>query len=231
MTVAAPPRRTGLRGILGTYPNAVLLIIQLGGLLIYPFTGDDALGRSAYSVVQLLVLGAAVAAVRMTPALTWISALIGVPALVFSVLDVFAHDAYWVTVGLDVTHAIFYLYTAYALIRYMFSDNEVGADEIYATGACFTVVAWAFAYLYGLVQTVWSAQFTTGVPHHGPLSWIELIFLSFTTMTGTGLSDIYPVGDHARSVAMLEQLAGVNYLGLVVARLLGMTLTKFRKEP
>ncbi|MBO1755150.1 ion channel [Allobranchiibius sp. CTAmp26] len=231
MTVAAPRRRTGLRGILGTYPNAVLLIIQLGGLLIYPFTGDSTPGRTAYSVVQLLVLVVAVAAVRMTPALTWISATIGVPALIFSVLDVPLHDAYWVTVGLDATHAIFYLYTAYALIRYMFSDNEVGADEIYATGACFTVVAWAFAYLYGLVQTVWSGQFTAGTTHHGPLTWIELVFLSFTTMTGTGLSDIYPVGDHARSVAMLEQLAGVNYLGLVVARLLGMTLTRFRKEP
>lgn len=109
--------------------------------------------------------------------------------------------------------------------------TEVGADEIFATGACFTVVAWAFAYLYGLVQVLGGAsQFSLGSQDNTMLSFIQLIFLSFTTMTGTGLSDIVPTGDHARSIVMLEQLAGVNYLALVVARLLGMTLAKFRLE-
>ncbi len=231
MSEAAPPHRSGLRRLLGSYPNAILLGIQLGGLLIYPVTGNGALGRSMYSVVQLLVLTAAVFAVRLTPALTWISATIGMPALVFSVLDVPWHDVTAVAVGLDVTHAAFYFYTAYALIRYMFADNVVGPDEVFATGACFTVVAWGFAYCFALVETLGGAgQFQIGTKASGPLDWIELLFLSFTTMTGTGLSDIYPIGPYARSVTMFEQLAGVNYLGLVVARLLGMTMTRFRKD-
>lgn len=231
MTLAHPGRRTGAQRILGDYPSAVLLGIQLTGIVLYPFLGDDPVSRSAFAVIQQLVLIAAVAAVRMTPALTVVSAIIGVPALVFAVLDVPLHNDQWVVIGLDSTHAVFYLYTAYALIRYMFQNSEVGADEIFATGACFTVVAWAFAYLYGLVQALGgSDQFTLGSEQNATLSFIQLIFLSFTTMTGTGLSDIVPTGDHARSVVMLEQLAGVNYLALVVARLLGMTLAKFRFE-
>lgn len=63
MTLAHPGRRTGIQRILGNYPSAVLLGIQLAGLLIYPFLGDDALGRSAFAVVQQLVLVAAVGAV------------------------------------------------------------------------------------------------------------------------------------------------------------------------
>ena len=47
-------------------------------------------------------------------------------------------------------------------------------------------------------------------------------------MTGTGLSDIAPAGNHARSFIILEELAGMNYVALVVARLLGLTLAKFR---
>ena len=41
-----------------------------------------------------------------------------------------------------------YFYTGYALLRYMFADHVVTTDELYATGATFTVVAWGFAYVY-----------------------------------------------------------------------------------
>ena len=37
---------------------------------------------------------------------------------------------------------------------------------------------------------------------------MELLFLSFTTLTSTGLSDIVPVQAFARSLVMIEQLAG-----------------------
>ncbi len=231
MTLSHVERPRGVQRLLGNYPSAVLLGIQLLGIVLYPFLGDDAVGRSAFAVIQQLVLIAAVAAVRMTPALTVLSLVIGVPALVFAVLDVPLHDETWVIIGLDSTHAVFYLYTAYALIRYMFQDSDVGADEIFATGACFTVVAWGFAYLYGLVQALGgNGQYAIGIEQSSPLSFLQLLFLSFTTMTGTGLSDIVPTGGHARSIVMLEQLAGVNYLALVVARLLGMTLARFRLE-
>jgi hypothetical protein len=37
-----------------------------------------------------------------------------------------------------------------------------------------------------------------------------------------GLSDIVPVLPHARSVVMVEMVAGVMYIALVVARLVGL---------
>jgi hypothetical protein len=63
------------------------------------------------------------------------------------------------------------------------------------------------------------------------LTWFQLLFLSTTTLTGTGLSDITPVADAnpARSVIMLQMLTGMNYIALVIARLLGLTLIKFRR--
>ena len=42
----------------------------------------------------------------------------------------------------------------------------------------------------------------------GDRTWMELLFLSFTTLTSTGLSDVVPVEPFARSLVMLEQLAG-----------------------
>jgi hypothetical protein len=209
------------------HPSGVLLAVQLLGVILYPFTEEASLGRAAFSLFGLVVLGVAVGAVRATPAMTWVAMLLGGPVLVLTIWEV-ADPGNQVVAGWSAGfHSAFYFYTAYSLIRYMFADNWVTRDELFATGACFTVVAWAFAYLYTVVQFLWPGSFTA--PHGSTMSWMELLFLSFTTMTGTGLSDIVPSGSHARSFIMLEQLAGLNYVALVVARLLGLTLVKFRR--
>jgi hypothetical protein len=41
-----------------------------------------------------------------------------------------------------------------------------------------------------------------------------------------GLSDITPALEHARSLVMVEQVAGVLYVALVVARLVGLTVAR-----
>ena len=41
-----------------------------------------------------------------------------------------------------------------------------------------------------------------------------------------GLSDVFPIGAHARSLVMVEQVAGVLYVALVVARLVGLTVAR-----
>jgi hypothetical protein len=55
---------------------------------------------------------------------------------------------------------------------------------------------------------------------------MELLFLSFTTLTSTGLSDVVPITPHARAVLMIEQLAGLGYVALFVSRLVGLTISR-----
>ncbi len=78
------------------------------------------------------------------------------------------------------------------MIRYLFHDDKVTRDELYATGAAFTVVAWGFAYVYAAAQVVWPGSFVA-YDGEGARSWFELLFLSFTTLTSVGLSDVIPV--------------------------------------
>ena len=124
-----------------------------------------------------------------------------------------------------VFHVPFYFFVSYAMIRYLFEDYEITRDELFAVGAAFTVVAWAFAYLYAGAQVLWPGSFISyGTPDAGdPLPWFELLYLSFTTLTSVGLSDVYPVLDHSRALVMVEQVAGVLYVALVIARFVGLT--------
>ena len=53
---------------------------------------------------------------------------------------------------------------------------------------------------------------------------MELLFLSFTTLSGVGLGDIIPLLPMARALVMIEQFAGVMYIALVVSRLVAMSV-------
>ena len=210
------------------HPSGVLLVCQLLAVLLYPFLSDSGAGRAVLGVVGMLVVGLALWAVRRTPALNVVALALGLPALVFTVLDAgFPHnDAIGLTSAL--LHAPFYFYVSYAMIRYLFHDDHVTHDELFATGAAFTVVAWGFAYVFTAVQITWPGSFATPGQASDPRGWFELLYLSFTTLTSVGLSDVAPTLAHARSVVMLEQMAGVMYVALVVARLVGLTIRRDR---
>jgi hypothetical protein len=204
------------------HPSALLLTLQLLAVLAYPFLDDNVAGRAALGTVQVGVVLVAAWAVRRTPTLSWVALLLAGPAMVLSVLEALTDDAGWVVLSSALFHVPFYLFVSYAMIRYLFHDDRVTRDELFATGAAFTVVAWAFAYVYAAAQVIWPGSFI-GYSGAGERPWFELLYLSFTTLTSVGLSDVSPVMDHARSLVMLEQLAGVFYVALVVARLVGLT--------
>lgn len=209
------------------HPSAVLLAAQLLGVLVYPFM-DGPTGRAAVSLFGLVVLVLAVWTLRTTPALTWVSVLLGIPVVILTVVEALDPGNQTILLWSSVLHAAFYLYTTYGLIRYMFRDRFVTRDELFATGATFTVVAWAFAYLYMACQVVWPGSFIAALQPDAPRSWVELLFLSFTTLTSTGLSDVVPVLAQARSIVMIEQVAGLMYVAFVISRLVGLTLLRGR---
>ena len=227
--VSPSPLPRSAVGTLRRNPSALLLAVQLLSVLAYPFLDSSALGRAGVGVVGLVVVAAALWAVRRTPALTWVALVVGVPAMVLTVLEAIypSHDT--VVLLSAAFHAPLYLYISYGMVRYVFADEQVTSDEIYAVGAAFTVVAWGFAYVYSGAQVIWPGSFA-GADGPGHQSWFELLFLSFTTLTSTGLSDITPALAHARSLSMVEQVTGVFYIAFVVARMVALTVIRRRPD-
>jgi hypothetical protein len=204
------------------HPSGILLVGQLLVVLAYPFLGESTPGRAVIGVVQMALVFTAVVAVRRTPALSWVGVTLGVPAMLFAVLEALEPSTAWIVLASAAFHVPFYFFVSYAMIRYLFHDDRVTRDELFATGAAFTVVAWAFAYLYAACQAIWPDSFAN-YAGGGELPWFELLYLSFANLTGVGLSDVVAVQNHARSIVMVEQLAGVLYVALVIARLVGLT--------
>jgi hypothetical protein len=209
---------------LGREPSAILLAVQLAGVLVYPFMEGSG-GRALFSLFGIVVLGLVVLAVRSTPALNWVSVMLGVPATVLLLTQAVTGDDALLPYS-SALEAILYFYAAGALIAYMLADHEITRDELYAVGATFTLVAWGFAYIFVVWQAIEPGSFTAAVDPGGERTWMELLFLSFTTLSSTGLSDVVPIDPFARALVMIEQVAGVAYIAMVVSRLVSLTIPR-----
>jgi hypothetical protein len=213
------------------HPSAGLLLVQLGGILLYPWMEASPRGRALFGAFGLLVLGVALWVVRRGPWLTWIAGIIALPVVVLALVQAIAPTP-GVMVGTAALEAIFYFYATGSLIAYMLQDTIATTDELYAAGATFTLLAWAFAYLYVVCQGVFPGSFATSpeaLDPQGWRSWMELLYLSFIVLSSVGMSDIAPATPLARALVMLEAFAGVMYIALVVSRLVGL-VTIARRE-
>ena len=198
---------------------------QLASLLIYPFIEGRGVERALFSVLGIALLGLVVLAVRDAPGWTLPGFVLAVPASVLLLIQAITGSDDLLPYSSAIEAAL-YLYAAGALIAYMLADHEVTRDELFAVGATFTLVAWAFAYMYTVCQAAAPGSFTAANNPTGDRTWIELLFLSFTNLSSTGLSDVAPVRAFARSLVMLEQISGLAYVAMLVSRLVGLTVLR-----
>ena len=205
-------------------PSALLLAGQLAGVLLYPFMEGSEVGRALFSLFGIAILGLVVLAVRSTRGLTRVTVLLGAPATVLLLVQAATRsdELQPYSSGFE---AVLYFYAAGALIAYMLADHFITRDELWAVGATFTLVAWAFAYVYVVIQAVEPGSFS-GSEADGERTWLELLYLSFTSLTSVGLSDIVPVKPLARGVVMIEMLAGLGYVAVLVSRIIGLTIRR-----
>jgi len=202
-------------------PSRTLFMVQLLALLLYPFLDDNRIGQVVSTALSVGVLAAAVWMVHRSPRPGWVAgvlAIVGVGAWA-------AHSATG-SIALAVIgalgYAAAYFYAAASLITYMMGDDRATRDELWAAGATFMLFAEAYAWLFMLCQQLQVDAFLAPGGVKGTLTWVELMFLSATNISATGLSDIMPLSPHARTIAIVEQWNGVMYMALIVSRLAGM---------
>lgn len=208
------------------HPSAFLLAAQLLSLLLYPLMDQTQSGRLLFGAVALVVVPLAVWVVNRSASFNLIAWLLAVPAMLLTVVGVaFGHVQLLPLAACF--EAALYFYAAASLISYMLHDHRVTSDELYASGAAFTLLAWGFAYAYFVCQAWYPGSFT-GLEPERPRQWMELLFYSFSNLSATGIGDTLPVSSPARVLTMLEQFAGVGYIATVVSRLIGLTILRYK---
>lgn len=212
-------------GLARQHPSAFLLAAQFLSLVLYATIDGNSSGRALLGALGVLILALVFWVINRSPANRWVAWVLIVPSFALTLLSTF-----FVTPGIVILSSLFdavlYFYAAASLIAYMMGDDRVTLDELFAAGATFTLLAWGFAYLF-LVCQIWFPGSFMGGPDPGETrTFLELLFLSFTNLSATGITDIMPVSSPARVLVMIEQFAGIAYIAVVVSRLIGMTIVR-----
>ena len=205
------------------HPSAILMLVQLIGMLVYPFLEYTSGGKTVFNVIGIIVLGVATRMVRRTPGHAWISASIALPVIILLALQTFFDMPHLLPIQ-SALEALFYFYAAGSLIAYMMEDRETTTDELFAAGATFTLLAWGFTHVFVMIEAIAPGSFAAAVNVSNPRTWTELNYLSFALLSSTGIGDVIPLTSYTRAVASVEMLVGIMYLTAVVTRLIGFTL-------
>ena len=207
-------------------PSAWLLIVQFFILILSSISNDSHISYRAISwVLGALALLLIAKVIRQSPAFTALVLFFVSGALLFSILILLGYREPAIQITAHIFESLAYFYAAYGLLRYMFADRYLTKDEMFAAGAVFTLLAWGFAFLYNICQLIDPNSFIK--PEHvGIKSWLDILFLSFSLQSATGLSDIVPSGAAARVIAIIQMFGGVMYLAVIVTRLVALQYTR-----
>jgi len=207
------------------HPSAFLLAAQLLQLALFAVFEGARYGHTVITIFGVVVLVLRVWVVRRSPGVNWIAWLLAIPTLVLSILSAFNNQAA-LLVAAFLLEALFYFYTAGSLIAYMMEDYQVTADEWFAAGATFTLLAWGYAYSYMACQAVLPGSYISSFGVEKVFTFTEMLSLSFTNLTATGLSDILPANTTALVLIMLTQFSGIGYVAIVISRLVAMAMAR-----
>jgi hypothetical protein len=207
------------------HPSAFLLAAQLLSLVLYAAFGRNASGQTLLGALGILILVLVVWVINRSASIRWIAWIFVVPSFMLSLLSILFTNANLVAWS-SLLEAVLYFYAVGSLVTYMMKDFRVTIDELFAAGATFTLLAWGFAYLYQVCQAWFPGSFVGTIYPGEPWTFLELLSLSFTNLSATGLGDIVPVTPPARVLVMLEQFSGIGYVAVVVSRLIGMTIVR-----
>ncbi len=204
-----------------THPSAFLLAAHLLFLILYPVVDGLQIKQAVISILGIVVLILRVWVVQKSPAEDWIAWILAIPAFILSIITLFIANT-TLLVWTSLLEAALYFYTAGSLVAYMMQDDVITLDEWFAAGATFTLLAWGFGYLYQFSQVFQPGSLVLGSGDFRYFTFVELLSLSFTNLSATGLCDIYPSTAFPRVAVMLEQFVGVGYVTVVISRLVSM---------
>jgi hypothetical protein len=203
-----------------TYLLAALLLL----LFAYPFLDDSLPHRLIGGVMNIAILVTAAYAASESRGAFFVAVLLAAPSFGLQVAHSLTKGA---VIGelLFLTYAIFYGFTISHVLRYVLMPGEVTADKIHGAVAGYILTGLLWTSLYLFVDQLQPGSFAyNGLKDDAtaPLGFPDLLYFSFITLTTTGYGDVVPITGHARSLAILEQLAGTFYIAILIARLTGL---------
>jgi hypothetical protein len=204
---------------LATHRCGALLAVLCLLILADPIAGGLAgLGSFVLTILLLVALGLTAWSLRVRPSVLLALGVLGVLAMAVIFEPPASRHWRWVVAVAALT--AFTAIVTICLLQYVLNLEAITSDKVFGAVDAYVLLGFTFASLFSFLQLVQPNAFHATVPGtEGALSWVELIYFSFTVLTSTGFGEITPATSMARSLIVIEQIVGVMYVAFLIARL------------
>ena len=213
-----PPSSSALP--MTTWRFRPLLLALLLLLLLYPYVEGR---RLVLEGLMAAVLLAGLYSVSRKTRLLWLSCLLGISTFLAKALSLTTANQH-MEVASQGGAALFLSYTTALILWHVLAETEITSDTLYGAVCVYLLSGVTWMTLYRVIETAHPGSFAVSAAQHPGqvVTWSDLVFFSFVTLTTLGYGDILPVTSPARSLAVLEAVFGVLYPAILVARLVGL---------
>jgi len=185
-----------------------------------PLLDNDQTGELILVGNMYVTLVAATLELKERPMLFWAAVPVAVTSVILLMTAHF-YPARNILIANSVVLALFFGLVCASLFAYLGRKGEI-TERIYASVSLYLLLGFTWYALYSVINTASPGSFTdAGVPVPIRATGSTFLYFSFVTLTTLGYGDILPVRPTARMAASLEAAAGVLYIAITVARLVG----------
>ena len=114
-----------------------------------------------------------------------------------------------------------YSVTVYLSVYYALNAEMRPSQRILCGATSFVMLGFLFTAFHGVVATWGAGRYVLAGHLEGDraLRWVDFLWLSFSTLTTAGYSDMRPVGSWPCAIATLEGLCGILDPATLIARI------------
>jgi hypothetical protein len=208
-----------------------LILFFLGSPLIRTLAGDtntllsDIIIAALYMIFMLTAI--------FTVSKSGISKIIGVafaiPVAILSVGQIVTETS-MTDIMFQVLAICYLCYAIVLIIKYIFDQQIVNANKIFAALCVYLLISLVWALLYSMIEVIQPGSFIYVLAEEqSPLKLkfgygdtASSLYYSLVTMTTLGYGDIAPANEVARMFASTQAVIGQLYIAVLIARLVGL---------
>jgi hypothetical protein len=205
-------------GTMFRHRNKVLLAGLSAFVLLSPFFQGGGAGDVALAIVASLLISSCALSVPGTVDKRRMTLVLAVLAVVGHVASALVPGSAALIIVADLLTAALLCCVVYLVMWRLFRAKTIGSEQICAGVSVYLLLALVFARLFHVLQTLNPKSFMDQAHQMVP-SYHDFIYFSFVTLTTVGYGDLVPLQPAVKSLAMLEALCGVLYLGILISRL------------
>jgi voltage-gated potassium channel len=222
--------------------HTALLVAIVIAFAVRPLIGDAAIAPFAFSIALLLLMLIALYAIQVDELVGEREALLGqrrrrrAVGLALAVLAIaerlgilFAPSPELYMIG-SVSWLAFFSFVTWTELRSVLRQRQVTSETISMSVSAYLLLSVSWGLLYVVIFQHQPQAFsfsTSSAPSFAQHNvFPTFIYFSLTTLSTIGFGDITPVSLQARYAAVAEGITGQFYLAILVARLVGMQMSR-----